>query len=129
MTTNKSQYTLTTQWIVPEDKKSEVESFFAEDEVWMRETHNLSGNDEPRIVDYSVSKAPQYIENDLEKGPSGKTIYSLHEVYVTDQGAMKHFELWRHILQLKRWQVWLNIKLKCHLMQKLLHQWNHKEGE
>ena len=95
MTTNKSQYTLTTQWIVPEDKKSEVESFFAEHEVWMRETHNLSGNDEPRIVDYSVSKAPQYIDNDFEKGPSGKTIYSLHEVYVTDQGAMKHFELWQ----------------------------------
>ena len=23
------------------------------------------------------------------------TIYSLHEVYVTDQGAMKHFELWQ----------------------------------
>ena len=95
MTTNKSQYTLTTQWIVPEDKKSEVESFFADHEVWMRETHNLSGNDEPRIVDYSVSKAPHYIDNDLEKGPSGKTIYSLHEVYVTDQGAMKHFELWQ----------------------------------
>ena len=94
MTTNKSQYTLTTQWIVPEDKKSEVESFFAEHEVWMRETHNLSGNDEPRIVDYSVSKAPQYIDNDLEKGPSGMTIYFLHEVYVTDQGAVKHFELW-----------------------------------
>ena len=50
MTTNKSQYTLTTQWIVPEDKKSEVESFFAEHEVWMRETHNLSGNDEPRNI-------------------------------------------------------------------------------
>ena len=83
MTTNKSQYTLTTQWIVPEDKKSEVESFFAEHEVWMRETHNLSGDDEPRIIDYSVSKAPQYIDNDLEKGPSGMTIYSLHEVYVT----------------------------------------------
>ena len=80
MTTNKSQYTLTAQWIVPEDKKSEVESFFAEHEVWMRETHNLSGNDEPRIVDYSVSKAPEYIDNDLAKGPSGKTIYSLHEV-------------------------------------------------
>ena len=48
MTTNKSQYTITTQWIIPEDKKSEVESFFAEHEVWMRETHNLSGNDEPR---------------------------------------------------------------------------------
>ena len=45
MTTNKSQYTLTTQWIVPENKKSEVESFFAEHEVWMRETHNLTGND------------------------------------------------------------------------------------
>ena len=56
MTTNKSQYTLTTQWIVPEDKNSEVENFFAEHEVWMRETHNLSGNDEPRIVDYSVSR-------------------------------------------------------------------------
>ena len=95
MTTNKSQYTLTTQWIVPEDKKSEVDSFFAEHEVWMRETHNLTGNDEPRIIDYSVSKAPQYIDNDLEKGPSGNTIYSLHEVYVTDQGAMKHFELWQ----------------------------------
>ena len=40
MTTNKSQHTITTQWIVPEDKKSEVESFFAEHEVWMRETHN-----------------------------------------------------------------------------------------
>ena len=57
--------------------------------------HNLSGDSEPRIVDYSVSKAPQYIDNDLEKGPSGKIIYSLHEVYVTDQGAMKHFELWQ----------------------------------
>ena len=95
MTTNKSQFTLTTQWIVPEDKRTEVESFFAEHEVWMRETHNLSGNDEPRIIDYSVSKAPQYIDNDLEKGPSGMTIYSLHEVYVTDKGAMKHFELWQ----------------------------------
>ena len=95
MTTNKSQFTLTTQWIVPDEKKSEVEAFFAEHELWMRETHNLSGNDEPRIVDYSVSKAPHYIDNDLEKGPSGKTIYSLHEVYVTDQGAMKHFELWQ----------------------------------
>ena len=95
MTTNKSQYTLTTQWIVPEEKKSEFESFFSEHEAWMRETHNLSGDSEPRIVDYSVSKAPQYIDNDLEKGPSGKIIYSLHEVYVTDQGAMKHLELWQ----------------------------------
>ena len=59
MTTNKSQYTLTTQWIVPEEKKSEFESFFSEHEAWMRETHNLSGDSEPRIVDYSVSKAPQ----------------------------------------------------------------------
>ena len=33
MTTNKSQYTLTTQWIVPEEKTSEVENFFAEHEV------------------------------------------------------------------------------------------------
>ena len=95
MTTNKSQHTITTQWIIPEDKKSEVESFFAEHEVWMRETHNLSGDEEPRIVDYSVSKAPQYIDNDLEKGHSGKTIYSLHEVYVTEQGGMKHVELWQ----------------------------------
>ena len=95
MTTNKSQYTITTQWIITEDKKSEVESFFAELDVWMRETHTLSGDEEPRIVDYSVSKAPQYIDNDLEKGPSGKTIYSLHEVYVTEQGGMKHFELWQ----------------------------------
>ena len=44
MTTNKSQYTLTTQWIVPEEKKSEFESFFSEHEAWMRETHNLSGD-------------------------------------------------------------------------------------
>ena len=95
MTTNKSQFTLTTQWIVPDEKKTEVEAFFAEHELWMRETHNLSGNDEPRIVDYSVSKAPHYIDNDLEKGPSGKTFYSFHVVYVTDQGAMKHFELWQ----------------------------------
>ena len=95
MTTNKSHYTIATQWIVPEDMISEVEQFFQEHEKWMRETHNLSGDAEPRIVDYSVSKAPQYIDNDLEKGPSGNTIYSLHEVYVTDQGAMKHFELWQ----------------------------------
>ena len=48
MATNKSQYTLTTQWIVPEEKTSEVENFFAE-----------------------------------------------HEVYVTEQGGMKHVELWQ----------------------------------
>tara|TARA_Y100000996_G_C22425573_1_gene603329 strand:- start:167 stop:544 length:378 start_codon:yes stop_codon:yes gene_type:complete len=95
MTTNKSHYTIATQWIVPEDMISEVEQFFQEHEKWMRETHNLSGDAEPRIVDYSVSKAPQYIDNDLEKGPSGKMIYSLYEAYVTDQGAMKHFELWQ----------------------------------
>ena len=95
MTTNKSHYTIATQWIVPENMISEVEQFFQEHETWMRETHNLSGDAEPRIVDYSVSKAPQYIDNDLEKGPSGKTIYSLYEAYVTDQGAMKHFELWQ----------------------------------
>ena len=95
MTTNKSHYTIATQWIVPENMISEVEQFFQEHETWMRETHNLSGDAEPRIVDYSVSKAPQYVDNDLEKGPSGKMIYSLYEAYVTDQGAMKHFELWQ----------------------------------
>ena len=60
MTTNKSQYTLTTQWIVPEDKKSEVESFFAEHEVWMRETHNLSGNDELIIARKIMSFSHPY---------------------------------------------------------------------
>ena len=55
MTTNKSQFTLTTQWIVPDEKKSEVEAFFAEHEVWMRDCL-LYTSPSPR--DLSTSRMP-----------------------------------------------------------------------
>ena len=81
-------------FVVPNDATERMDQFIATHEQFMRETHHLSGNQEPVILSYSVFKSPEF-NNPLDpsSGETGNTLYGLTEIYRGPEGCQAHMAL------------------------------------
>ena len=79
---------------VPDSEVALMDELFAAHEKWIKETHFLSGNEEPVLVSYKVLKSPDFKNPiDPSQGTTGNTIYVLSEVYERPAGLKKHMDL------------------------------------
>jgi quinol monooxygenase YgiN len=78
--------------VCPADQVDTAERLFATHAGWMEETHSREG--EEALLSYDVSKAPE-LSNPLDPAsdPTGNTVYVLAEIYESQAGIAKHFEL------------------------------------
>jgi hypothetical protein len=67
---------------VPDADVECVDEFFANHKAFMEEAHHTSGNAEPRILFYTVTKTPEPKDsNNPAAGSTGNTLYALTEIY------------------------------------------------
>ena len=76
---------------VPEAETAYVDGFFAEHKAFMDSTHKTTGEGEPLILDYKLTKSPEPVDmNDPSKGTTGFIMYGLSEVYKGMAGCEAH---------------------------------------
>jgi hypothetical protein len=81
-------------FVVPNDATERMDKFIATHEHFMRETHYLSGDQEPVVLSYSVFKSPEFKNPfDPNSGETGNTLYGLTEVYNGPEGVQAHMTL------------------------------------
>ena len=69
---------------VPDAEVAHVDKFFADHKAFMDKTHPTSGDEEPVILFYMVSKIA---------GEEGFTLYSQTEIFKGQAGIDKHMEI------------------------------------
>lgn len=81
-------------FVVPNDATERMDQFITTHEQFMRETHHLSGDQEPIVLSYSVFKSPE-LNNpfDPNSGETGNTLYGLTEIYSGPEGVQAHMTL------------------------------------
>ena len=78
---------------VPDAEQAGVDAFFAEHKAFMDETHKTSGDEEPVVLWYTVTKSPEPVDmNDPSKGVTGFQMYALCEVYKGMDGCNGHLK-------------------------------------
>jgi hypothetical protein len=78
-------------FVVPNSATERMDQFIATHEQFMRETHHLSGDQEPVVLCYSVFKSPEYHNPfDPNSGETGNTLYGLTEIYNGPEGVQAH---------------------------------------
>jgi hypothetical protein len=81
-------------FVVPNDATERMDQFITTHQQFMRETHHLSGDQEPIVLSYSVFKSPE-LNNpfDPSSGETGNTLYGLTEIYNGPEGVQAHMTL------------------------------------
>ena len=78
-------------WKVPDAEVSVLDGFLASHKVFMDETHPVSGDKEPKVLFYTITKAPEPKDpNDPSAGTTGNTIFTLTEIYEGMAGCEAH---------------------------------------
>ena len=91
MEINKNCHAYHLAFRVPDGESSSLDEFFEAHEKFMRETHFVDGDDEPRVLVYTITKCPE-LKNPLnpDEGTTGHTLFGLHEVYRGPEGCAAH---------------------------------------
>jgi hypothetical protein len=76
---------------VPDADVADVDVFFANHKAFMDETHFTTGSTEPKVLFYTVTKTPELKDpSNLSSGSTGKTLYSLTEIYRNMKSCEAH---------------------------------------
>ena len=91
MEINKNCHAYHLAFRVPDGESSRLDEFFEAHEKFMHETHFADGDDEPRVLVYTITKYPE-LKNPLnpDEGTTGHTLFGLHEVYRGPEGCAAH---------------------------------------